>query len=121
MKRSGRPSTTGTWKKRQKPPVKKPRGCRHKRTILKEAIGLQNWEGLQKFIEENGASRLIVEMQKLRKREYVQAYVSLCEFVKPKLTRVAAEVTGPKGLPLLSATDLTKEEIQHIADCLENR
>ena len=119
MKQGGRTSTS--WKKGVKPPYKKPRGCKHKRTILKEAIGLQNWDGLKTYIETKGATKLITELDKLKGREFIQACSSLCEYIKPKLTRIAAEVSGPAGRPLLSATELTKEELKHIADCLENR
>jgi hypothetical protein len=88
MPRGGR--TSGTWKKGQNPIKRK--GQIHKKTKLKNSIGLQNWEGLKEFIEKDGATKLIEEIKKLTGRNYVNAMAALTEFVKPKLSRVDANV-----------------------------
>lgn len=71
---------------------------KNKKTILKEAVGLKNWEGLKTYIETEGATKLIREMQKLKGRDFVIALNGLAEFVKPKLART--EVSGPGGKPI---------------------
>ncbi len=90
-KRGGNKSTT--WPKGKRPPVQKPKGSKHKRTILKESMGLKKWEGLKEFIETEGADKLVIEMKKLKGRSYVQAYGIVAEYVKPKLSRVQAEIS----------------------------
>lgn len=79
--------TKGTWPKGKKPPVKKPKGAKSKRTLLKEKLGLKNWSELQSFIETHGIEKAVKEMQKLKGKDYMTAFTSLTEFVKPKLAR----------------------------------
>jgi hypothetical protein len=94
--RGGRRSTT--WKKGENPVKKK--GTKHTRTKIKEAIGLQNWEGLKKYIEESGSAKLMQEMNKLTGKDFVTAYSSLLEFVKPKLARVESKIEGELDINL---------------------
>jgi hypothetical protein len=82
--RGGRRSTT--WGKGTNPVPKK--GYKQKRTILKEQLGLQNWEGLKQYIEGDGATKLIKEMQKLNGKDFIVAMHNLSEYVRPKLRRV---------------------------------
>ncbi|HRE52243.1 MAG TPA: hypothetical protein PK339_12525 [Flavitalea sp.] len=106
-------ATKGTWKKGRKPPVTRPKGSKNKRTLVKEAIGLDNWEGFEQFVRTDGATKLITEIKKLKGRNYVIAYQSLLEFIKPKLAR--QELTGGDGKPLLPQMDLknlSKAELQ---------
>ena len=77
-----------TWQKGKKPPFNKPKGCKNKINRLKESIGLENWEGLKSFVEQEGATKLIKEMKKLKGRSYVQAMHAMAEYIKPKLRRV---------------------------------
>lgn len=79
--------TKGTWPKGKKPPVSKPKGAKSKKTLLKERLGLKNWSELQLFIETKGIARAVKEMEKLKGKEYMTAFTSLTEFVKPKLAR----------------------------------
>lgn len=103
-----------TWKKGEKPPVKKPKGAKNKRTILKEAIGLKNWDELEKFIETNGIEKCVKELQKLSRANYVYAFLALTEYVKPKLART--EVAGDKDKPLqMNVTEnLTFEQLYEL-------
>jgi len=73
-------------------------GSKNKRTILKEKMGLQNWNTLTDFIENDGAGKMVTEMKKLTGKNYVIAYGILAEFVKPKLARVT--VAGDKDAPI---------------------
>lgn len=84
---------SSAWKPGESPVMKK--GTKHKKTILKEKLGLKNWNGLVKYIETEGATKLIEEVKKLRGRDFVIAINSLAEYVKPKLART--EVSGPNG------------------------
>ncbi len=81
-----------SWKSGTQPV--KLKGTKHKKTLLKEAVGLKNWEGLKHYIETEGAEKLVDELQKLTGRDYVIAFQSMTEFVKPKLARqeVKAEI-----------------------------
>jgi hypothetical protein len=79
--------TSATWKKGEKPPVKRPKGSKNKRTLVKESIGLQDWEGLEQFIKKEGATKFIKEMKKLTGKSYTIAFNAISEFVKPKLAR----------------------------------
>lgn len=79
--------TTGTWPKGQKPPYKKPKGAKSKKTLIKERLGIKNWSELQGFMEGPGIEKAIAELQKLKGKDYMIAYTSLTEFVKPKLAR----------------------------------
>lgn len=81
------PRTKATWKKGEKPPVHKPKGRKNNKTILKEKLGIKNWAELQGFIETHGIEKAITELQKLKGKEFVTAFTSLTEFVKPKLAR----------------------------------
>ena len=62
-------------------------GCKHKKTILKESIGLDGWENLCNFLKGEGSDKLKVEINKLKGKDYVLAITQLVEFVKPKLQR----------------------------------
>lgn len=76
----------------------KKKGQIHKSTRLKQALGLQNWEGLKEYIENEGATKLIQEMSKLKGAGFVSAMHAMTEFVKPKLRRVDARVNGNVNL-----------------------
>lgn len=112
MPRGGKRTTT--WKKGQKPPVKKPKGAKNKRTILKEALGLKNWDQLKGFIESNGIEKCVKEIGKLRGASYVYAFIALTEFVKPKLNRT--EVTGDPDKPVQVnvSENLTYEQLYQL-------
>ncbi|MCW3119785.1 MAG: hypothetical protein JWM28_3867 [Chitinophagaceae bacterium] len=71
---------------------------KNKATILKEKVGLNNWDGLTSYIETDGAAKLIREMKKLKGKDYVTAFGGLAEFVKPKLARTV--LSGPNDNPV---------------------
>lgn len=89
--------TAGTWKKGENPRMQK--GAKHKATILKESVGLNSWEKLKSFIENEGAEKLVDEMQDMTGKNYVIAYSTLAEFIKPKLQRTT--VVGEEDQPLV--------------------
>lgn len=90
MGRGGK--TTGTWPKGKKPPVKRPKGSKNKKTLVKEAIGLKNWDTLKAYLETDGSGKMLDAMKKMNDRDFKYAFISLMDFVKPKLTRVDAKV-----------------------------
>lgn len=92
-----RGATSTTWKKGTNP-VKKP-GTKHKTTLAKEAIGVKNWEDLKDFIDNKGVEKCIDELLKMKQGYYVSAFLSLCEFVKPKLQRTT--IAGDKDEPIV--------------------
>lgn len=63
--------------------------AKHIKTRIKEAIGLDSWQNLCEFVKADGAKKLKDEMNKLKGKDYVIAYTTLLEFVKPKLQRVS--------------------------------
>jgi hypothetical protein len=95
-----------TWKKGEKPPVQRPKGSKNKRTLIKEAIGIKNWNELTSFVENNGIEKCVKELTKLKGRSYVYAFMALTEFVKPKLART--ELVGDPDKPIQVEHDLTK-------------
>lgn len=116
---AGRGGIRSTSFKKGSNPIKA-KGTKHKKTILKEAIGLKNWDSLKEFIEGKGAGKLVTEMNKLTGRNYVIAYSTLAEFVKPKLARTTLEGDPNKPLftqPLSDAQiDKVLSEIRKIHD-----
>lgn len=101
-RQGGRRSTT--WPKGKKPPVKRKKGSKNKRTLVKEALGLTGWDALKKFVEGDGADKMVREMKKLKGKSYVQALQGIAEYVKPKLSRVDAKVKA-------DITDLSKLDV----------
>lgn len=67
-------------------------------TKIKEAIGLDGWENLCSYIKTEGSSKLQEEMSKLKGKDYITAFSSLVEYVKPKLQRTT--VAGDPESPL---------------------
>lgn len=67
-------------------------------TKLKESLGLDGWEKLEKFLLNEGAEKLISCMMELKPHQFVIAYDKLSEFVKPKLSRQT--IVGEKGAPV---------------------
>ncbi len=96
--------TKGTWPKGQKPPVKKPKGAKNKRTLLRQAIGIDNWSQLQSFIETHGIKRCIQEIQKLSGKDFVNSFTQLTEFVKPKLQRTEQKFDLPTDKDITKMT-----------------
>lgn len=86
--RGGKRSTT--WKKGETPVKQK--GMKSKKTLIKEALGLENWEGLVKYIETEGATKLVEEMGKLTGDKFAAAFRGMAEFVKPKLQHIDAKI-----------------------------
>jgi hypothetical protein len=70
----------------------KPKGVKHQKTLVKEALGLQNWEGLKQYIETEGSTRLMEEMKKMKGRDLLYAMRYMTEFFKPKLRSIDAKV-----------------------------
>lgn len=101
-RQGGRRSTT--WPKGKKPPVKRKKGSKNKRTLVKEALGLKGWEQLKGFVEGEGAEKMVREMKKLKGKSFVHAMQSVAEYVKPKLSRVDAKVKA-------DITDLSKLDV----------
>lgn len=89
-----------SFKKGQNPICKK--GTKHRKTKVKEAMGLTGWEKLCNYILNEGADKYVEEMQKLKGKDFHTAYNALTEFVKPKLTR--QEVKHEGGISLSEAT-----------------
>lgn len=112
MPRGGKRTTT--WKKGEKPPVKKPKGAKNKRTLLKEAIGLKNWDELKTFVETNGVEKCIKELGKMKAGAYVYAFLALTEFVKPKLARTEVAGDPEKPVQVNLAENLTFEQLYEL-------
>lgn len=62
------------------------------KTLLKESVGLQNWEALAAYVTGEGASKAMRELHALNEKDFLTAYLSLAEYFKAKLSRM--EVTG---------------------------
>lgn len=91
MSSGGKRSTT--WTKGTNPVKKK--GTKRKATLLKEAFGVKTWAELQQFVETKGLEKLTFKMNRLKPKDYAIVFLSLCEFVKPKLQRTTIEGGDP--------------------------
>jgi hypothetical protein len=104
-----------SWKKGTSPI--KAKGVKNKKTILKESLGLTNWNKLVSFIEHEGAEKMVEELQKLTGTSFSIAFQSITEFIKPKLSR--KEHISDQG-PLTEVNfrdlpaDLRKQVLEHI-------
>ena len=65
----------------------KKKGTLHKKTLVKQKVGIDNWNQLAGFIEGDGLKRYVQELQDMKGRDYTTAFNALSEFVKPKLSR----------------------------------
>ena len=91
-KKRGRPFTA-----ERQPPASAKR-VKKKKTRIKEAVGLESWEGIAKYIQENGATKFVKELNKMKGRAFAANFLQAAEYFKPKLSR--AEVTGKDGQDL---------------------
>lgn len=83
----------------------KPKGAKHQRTKLKEALGIKNWEQLKDYVEGKGLEKCIDELQKQKGGDFIYAYLTLAEFVKPKLARTT--IVGDKDQPMQGELKIT--------------
>lgn len=92
-------------------------GVKNQRTKVKEALGIASWEQLKGYVEGQGIERCVQELHKLKGRTYVYAYLTLTEYVKPKLTRVEYKDTGGQKIPFDFTSlplELRKQILEHI-------
>lgn len=68
------------------------------KTRIKEALGVQTWNELIAWVEGQGIEKCIEEIQKLKGKDYVYAYSTIIEYVKPKLARTT--VAGDPNAPI---------------------
>jgi hypothetical protein len=104
--------TSGTWNKGENPKMQK--GTKQKRTLLKESLGLTNWGKLKSFIENEGAEKLVDELQHLKGKDYILAYSSLAEFIRPKQQRttIAGDPNNPLYTSGIDLSGLSPEELR---------
>lgn len=69
----------------------KPKGVIHKKTKIKQAIGLTGWEKLGKAFEGELADKMLEEIKKLKGKDYTTAMALFAEYFKPKLNRTTLE------------------------------
>jgi hypothetical protein len=86
------PKTSTSFKKGPRK-VGRAKGTRNKRTLLKESLGLKNWDQLTSYIEKEGAQKMVKELLKMKGKDFSTTYTALMEFVKPKLSRADYNVS----------------------------
>lgn len=69
----------------------KVKGSKAKKTIIKEAVGLDSWENLQRFLLNEGANKFIEEVSKMKGRAFAINFLQAIEYFKPKLSRVDSQ------------------------------
>lgn len=74
--------------------IKKPVGTKSKKTIL--------LENFAEYIVNGGMQKFETELNKLSGKQYVDAYMCLFEFVKPKLARteIKADIINPNDIKI---------------------
>ena len=68
-------------------------GTKAKKTLVKEAIGLDSWENLQKYLLTEGADKFIEEVGKMKGHSFAINFLQAIEYFKPKLSRVDSQNT----------------------------
>lgn len=63
------------------------KGSLQKKTLVKQKVGIDNWNQLASFIEGDGLKRYVQELHDMKGKDYTTAFNALSEFVKPKLSR----------------------------------
>jgi hypothetical protein len=76
----------------------KPKGAKNKRTVLKENIGIDNWQSLEHYLNSNGLDRLINELNTLTGKDFIQCYTKLLEYFKPKQRALNANISNVEPL-----------------------
>lgn len=94
--------TKTTWVKGQ---GGKPKGAVHRKTVIKEAIGLTGWEKLGQAFEGELADKMLEEIKKLKGKDYTTAMALFAEYFKPKLNRTTLE-GGDKPIEVSMTIDL---------------
>lgn len=70
----------------------KPKGAKNKTTILKESIGIDNWQSLEHYLNTNGLDKLISELDTLNGKDFIQCYSKLLEYFKPKQRAISGNL-----------------------------
>jgi hypothetical protein len=83
-------------------PSGRPKGSKSKKT--------QQWEYFVEYCMAEGCEKFTRELEDLKGKEYVQAFLSLMEFFKPKLSRVnSSSVTHFTMNDLIEELDVLKK------------
>lgn len=83
-------------------PPSEAKRVKKRKTILKESIGLESWEAIQNYILTEGAGKFTDEINTLKGKSFIDAYLQALEYFKPKLART--EHTGKGGTTLFPPT-----------------
>lgn len=96
--------------------VGRQKGSLNKRTQIKEQIGLSSWAELSEKMLNEGANKVWQEIYKLKGKEYVMAYNTLLEYMKPKLARQEVKQEIVNKDPLGMSPDERKKELERIRE-----
>jgi hypothetical protein len=66
----------------------RPHGAKSNKTKIKQSIGIDNWQALSNYVQNDGIDKLLNELQQLEGKEYVTAHMAILEYFKPKMQRV---------------------------------
>lgn len=82
----------------------RPHGAKNKKTV--------QWEIFSEYCMNGGLERFQDELEKLEKKDFVNAFLTLLEFHKPKLART--ELTNPDGslIPDKITIEIVKREYE---------
>ena len=67
--------------------VNKPKGAVDMATRIKDKVGASTWDGFATWMVNEGIDRFKEEMESLSGKDYIIAYSTIFEYVKPKLIR----------------------------------
>ena len=90
------------------------KGVPNRATRIREKLGIRTWDQMGNFLENEGSKKCSQELLKLEGKDFVNAFASLSEFFKPKLSR-----TEQAGSITMLNVDLTPEEQRKIAQNLQ--
>lgn len=110
MSRGGKRTTSFT--KATAP--KKKKGTKNRRTVVKQAIGIENWNQLQNWLETTGIQKATKELHKLKGRAYIMAYEALLEYVKPKLQRTTLVGDPKQPISTIDLSSFTFEQLKEL-------
>lgn len=67
--------------------ARRTKGALNRKTVIKKQVGLTSWQNLADYILNEGAEKLIAEMQAMKPKDFAISFIALLEFVKPRLSR----------------------------------
>lgn len=87
------------------------KGTPNKDTLVKVIMHKNMWEKISDFVIGNGLEKLQTELEKLKEKDYVYAFLNLLEYFKPRLKSIDARMQSDSDL--MKLIPLMPEELRN--------